>query len=126
MNFVFISKLRYVVTCNKVHCFQNEFFRNLSKVNSTFKYSDLTIKLCNPKDKKSKPDENSLVFGKTFSDHMFEVEWTEDLGWGKPVISPLHDLVLHPAAKVLHYAQEVIIAIELPSSHFRYVVIVFL
>ncbi|CAL1271717.1 unnamed protein product [Larinioides sclopetarius] len=37
---------------------------------------------------------------------MFEVEWTEDQGWGKPVISPLHGLVLHPAAKVLHYAQE--------------------
>ncbi|XP_055930305.1 branched-chain-amino-acid aminotransferase, cytosolic-like isoform X1 [Argiope bruennichi] len=105
MNFVLISKLRYV-TYNQVNYFQNEFFRNLSKVSSTFKYSDLIIKTCNPEDKKSKPDDSTLVFGKNFSDHMFEVEWNEDQGWGKPVISPLHNLVLHPAAKVLHYAQE--------------------
>lgn len=57
--------------------------------------------------KNEKSDDDSLVFGKNFSDHMFEVEWTFDKGWGKPVISPLHELKLHPAAKVLHYAQEV-------------------
>lgn len=37
---------------------------------------------------------------------MFEAEWTETAGWGKPRICPIHNLQLHPAAKVLHYATE--------------------
>ncbi|MCP9265755.1 Branched-chain-amino-acid aminotransferase [Dirofilaria immitis] len=27
-------------------------------------------------------------------------------GWSRPLICPLHDLIMHPAAKVLHYATE--------------------
>ncbi|GFS72371.1 branched-chain-amino-acid aminotransferase, cytosolic [Trichonephila clavipes] len=106
MNINFISKLRIlrsVVFNCRIYQFHKESTQNLS---STFKYSDLIIQPCNPEQKKSKPDDESLVFGKVFSDHMFEVEWTELHGWGKPVISPFHDLILHPAAKVLHYAQE--------------------
>ena len=38
---------------------------------------------------------------------MLEVEWDSKKGWTKPVISPLHHLKIHPAAKVLHYAIEV-------------------
>lgn len=38
---------------------------------------------------------------------MLEIPWTADEGWGTPLISPLHDLKVHPAAKVLHYAIEV-------------------
>ncbi|GIY91338.1 branched-chain-amino-acid aminotransferase, mitochondrial [Caerostris extrusa] len=98
--------VRKVFINNKIHELQNKFCRNLASVNTSFKYSDLVIKTCKPEEVKDKPDDHSLVFGKTFSDHMFEVEWTEKHGWGKPIISPLHDLVLHPAAKVLHYAQE--------------------
>jgi branched-chain amino acid aminotransferase len=30
-------------------------------------------------------------------------------GWQKPEIMPLENLVLHPAAKVFHYAVEVIL-----------------
>ncbi|VBB30070.1 unnamed protein product [Acanthocheilonema viteae] len=36
----------------------------------------------------------------------FMIEWTEKKGWSRPLICPLHDLVVHPAAKVLHYAVE--------------------
>ncbi len=54
-----------------------------------------------------KPDPESLVFGKEFSDHMLEVDWVQGQGWSKPKISPLHNLSIHPAAKVLHYSVEV-------------------
>ena len=33
-----------------------------------------------------------------------QVEYRADRGWGKPRICPMHDLVLHPATKALHYA----------------------
>lgn len=39
---------------------------------------------------------------------MFEVEWDIDEGWGAPRIVPVHNLPIHPAAKVLHYASEVV------------------
>jgi len=32
------------------------------------------------------------------------VEYRKDRGWGVPRICPVHDLVLHPATKALHYA----------------------
>lgn len=38
---------------------------------------------------------------------MLEVSWDAKKGWGKPQITPLHSLEIHPAAKVLHYAIEV-------------------
>nr|CAG4640819.1 EOG090X051P [Eulimnadia texana] len=68
--------------------------------------SDLEVKLARPSELKQKPDVSSLVFGKYFTDHMFEVSWSAEAGWTRPLISPLHDLKLHPGAKVLHYAIE--------------------
>ncbi|XP_044012781.1 branched-chain-amino-acid aminotransferase [Aphidius gifuensis] len=54
-----------------------------------------------------KPNVHDLVFGKFFTDHMFKVYYHESLGgWQQPVITPLENLVFHPAAKVLHYAVE--------------------
>ncbi|RWS17847.1 branched-chain-amino-acid aminotransferase: cytosolic-like protein [Dinothrombium tinctorium] len=35
---------------------------------------------------------------------MLEIKWCEDKGWQKPKITPIHDLVFHPSAQVLHYA----------------------
>jgi len=46
-------------------------------------------------------------FGKLFSDHMVTIEWDEGRGWHDPVVGPLAPLPLHPAAAVLHYAQEI-------------------
>lgn len=37
---------------------------------------------------------------------MLEVEWTESAGWGRPRISPIHNIQLHPSAQVFHYATE--------------------
>ncbi|CAG7649964.1 unnamed protein product [Allacma fusca] len=71
----------------------------------TFKFSELQVSLAGPELLKPKPDVSNLIFGKCFTDHMFEVEWNVE-GWGPPRICPLHDLNIHPAAKVLHYALE--------------------
>lgn len=55
---------------------------------------------------KPKPAKEGLVFGKTFSDHMLEVDWDAKDGWGVPRIVPFHNLELSPAASVFHYAIE--------------------
>lgn len=44
-----------------------------------------------------------LAFGKTFTDHMLEVDWTSDKGWHAPRIGPHEDLKISPAASSLHY-----------------------
>ena len=55
---------------------------------------------------KEKLPNDKLVFGKTFTDHMLEIEWTAQAGWGTPTISPYHKLSLDPSTVVLHYAFE--------------------
>ncbi|CAG2119390.1 unnamed protein product, partial [Medioppia subpectinata] len=87
---------------------QFQSFRTLSslKANQYFKSSDLEIHECKTNERKVKPEWNDLPFGKSFNDHMLEVNWNIDKGWSKPLIGPIHNLSLHPSAKVLHYAQE--------------------
>ncbi|PLK27884.1 branched-chain amino acid aminotransferase [Novosphingobium sp. TH158] len=46
-------------------------------------------------------------FGRLFSDHMVSIDWSEDLGWHNATVGPLAPIPLHPAASVLHYAQEI-------------------
>jgi len=55
----------------------------------------------------SKPaDESKLVFGKSFSDHMFIMDYVASKGgWQNARIVPYQDLSLDPAAMVLHYGQ---------------------
>lgn len=55
---------------------------------------------------KEKLPNDQLVFGKTFTDHMLEIEWTAEAGWGTPKISPYHNLSLDPSTCVFHYAFE--------------------
>lgn len=57
---------------------------------------------------KQKPaDEKKLGFGKTFTDHMFMMDYDEGQGWHDPRIVPFSDIPLSPAAMVFHYGQEV-------------------
>jgi len=56
--------------------------------------------------KKEKPDESALGFGKYYTDHMFIVDHTEGQGWHDARIVPYQPLALDPAAMVLHYAME--------------------
>ncbi|KAK0183268.1 hypothetical protein PV327_001326 [Microctonus hyperodae] len=74
----------------------------------SFKYADLTVRLAPPHLLQPKPDVRDLVFGKYFTDHMLKIFYHEDLGgWQTPEITPLENLVLHPATKALHYAVQV-------------------
>ncbi len=56
---------------------------------------------------KELPDPNTLVFGKTFTDHMFLMNYDAGQGWHDGRIVPYGPLSLEPCAMVLHYAQEV-------------------
>ncbi|XP_075696052.1 branched-chain-amino-acid aminotransferase, mitochondrial-like isoform X2 [Rhinoderma darwinii] len=71
---------------------------------TTFKSADLQVEL--NKHPKEKPAVSDLVFGKTFTDHMLTIEWTNERGWGKPRIKPFQNLSLHPASSALHYSVE--------------------
>ena len=48
--------------------------------------------------------DKSLPFGKFFTDHMLEIEWDSEKGFGYPTLSPHHNLSLDPAVPALHYA----------------------
>lgn len=67
----------------------------------------LNIKVERTTSPKQKPEKGKpLGFGKIFTDHMFEMDYTEGIGWHDPKIVPFHDLVLSPACVVFHYGQE--------------------
>ncbi len=67
----------------------------------------LNIKITKTTSPKAKPaDESKLGFGKTFSDHMFIMDYTEGQGWHDARIVPYAPLSLDPSSVVFHYAQE--------------------
>jgi len=82
-----------------------QYARGISSQNS-FQFVDVEEKICSPAERHPKPDLATLGFGKHFTDHMLEIPWHIESGWGKPLISPIHDFKFHPAAKVFHYAIE--------------------
>jgi branched-chain amino acid aminotransferase len=51
-------------------------------------------------------DFTNLVFGKTFTDHMFECDF-KDGAWQTPTIKPYGPMMISPGAKVFHYGQAV-------------------
>lgn len=71
---------------------------------ATLNASKLTItKTTTPREKVPK---EQLVFGKTFTDHILEVEWTAEKGWAAPTITPYHNLSFDPSTIVFHYGFE--------------------
>ncbi|PNF21393.1 Branched-chain-amino-acid aminotransferase, cytosolic [Cryptotermes secundus] len=78
-----------------------------NEVQNTFKFADLSVHLASPEQLQQKPEVTALQFGKHFTDHMLKILYHESLGgWQRPEILPFENIVLHPAAKVLHYATE--------------------
>ncbi|MCX7710914.1 MAG: branched-chain amino acid aminotransferase [Clostridia bacterium] len=67
----------------------------------------LEIKIKRTTAPKAKPDQNSLGFGKYFTDHMFVMDYTEGKGWHDPRIVPYGPLELDPATATLHYGQAI-------------------
>ncbi|KAJ8023559.1 Branched-chain-amino-acid aminotransferase, cytosolic [Holothuria leucospilota] len=79
-------------------------WRSFTSPASTFKYADLQVQKST--NLKEKPDPDTLIFGKNFTDHMLTIEWSSTEGWHAPKISPFANLSLHPASSVFHYAVE--------------------
>lgn len=55
---------------------------------------------------KAKLPNDQLQFGKTFTDHMLEIEWTAEEGWAAPTITPYHNFSFDPSTVVFHYGFE--------------------
>ncbi|MBT8390293.1 MAG: branched-chain amino acid aminotransferase [Ignavibacteria bacterium] len=49
----------------------------------------------------------TLGFGKLFTDHLFEMDYTPEKGWHNPSIQPVDGLLMHPATMFIHYGQAV-------------------
>ena len=64
------------------------------------------IKITLAETRKPLPDPDTLVFGKTFTDHMFLMDYNAGQGWHDPRIVPYGPLSLEPSCMVFHYAQE--------------------
>lgn len=58
------------------------------------------------KNPKKKPDPDNLKFGRTFTDHMFLMDYDPENGWHDGRIVPYAPLELDPASTVFHYGQE--------------------
>ena len=65
------------------------------------------IKITRAATLKEKPESSTLVFGKNMTDHMFLMDYDEGQGWHDARIVPYGPLQIDPAAKVLHYAEEI-------------------
>lgn len=68
----------------------------------------MEIKITKTTCPKVKPtDESKLGFGKIFTDHMFMMDYSTDIGWHDARIVPYGDLHIDPASSVLHYGTEI-------------------
>lgn len=66
-----------------------------------------TISIEKTKSPKEKPGQNDpLVFGTIFTDHMFIADYKIGEGWTDPRVMPYQPLSLDPSSMVFHYGQE--------------------
>ncbi len=65
------------------------------------------IKIQKAKTLKEKPDFSNLGFGKYFTDHMFVMDYSDNVGWHDARIVPFDYIPIHPASTVLHYGAEI-------------------
>ena len=56
---------------------------------------------------KTLPDPDTLMFGKTFTDHMFLMDYDKGRGWHDPRVVPYGPLPFDLSCMVFHYAQEI-------------------
>ncbi len=65
------------------------------------------ISVQNTRSPKARPDESNLGFGQYFSDHMFILDYSRELGWHDPRIIPYGPLQMDPSTMVFHYGQAI-------------------
>ena len=66
-----------------------------------------TIEVTLTEERKQKPQDHELQFGKAFTDHMFIMDYSTEKGWHDPRVVPYQPLTLDPACMVFHYGQTV-------------------
>ena len=66
----------------------------------------MNIRVTESTERKPRPGDSELRFGRYKSDHMFLMDYARG-AWRDARVEPYRDLKLDPAAKVLHYNQEV-------------------
>lgn len=101
------------------------FTRTATNLFRSASYSTMTLAPINASklkiNKTSSPKEklpnDQLVFGKTFTDHMLEVEWTAEKGWCDPVINPYHKFEFDPSTIVFHYGFEAFEGLKAYRDH---------
>ncbi|MDF2535301.1 MAG: branched-chain amino acid aminotransferase, group [Bacillales bacterium] len=67
----------------------------------------MDIKITQVQERKEKQHSDNLGFGQTFTDHMFMMDFTEDIGWHDAQILPYSPVALEPSAMVFHYGQAI-------------------
>ena len=76
----------------------------------------MEIKITRTQNPKAKPiDESNLGFARTFTDHMFIVEYDKGIGWHDARIDPYGPVCVDPASPIFHYTQEVLEATKVYS-----------
>lgn len=104
--------------CEAIMKASKRWLTTVSKAESSFKFTDISVRLASPERLQPKPDVKSLQFGKYFTDHMLKVEYHKRAGgWQNPIICPMEYLSIHPAAKVLHYAVELFEGMKAYRGH---------
>ena len=73
------------------------------KQHSTFYYKD-TVKTVRHSALKVDIDSCNIAFGQEFTSHMMEVDFSNESGWGIPLIHPFRHFMIHPANSSIHYA----------------------
>lgn len=66
----------------------------------------MQIRINRTTEPKQKPNQSMLGFGKYYTDHMFVMPYSKEIGWHDPAIVPFAPFSLNPATMVFHYAQE--------------------
>src|SRR5690625_422117 len=67
----------------------------------------MEIKIKFAQTKKEKPNPDTLAFGTVVTDHMFQMDYTVEMGWHNAQIVPYEPITLDPATIVFHYGQMV-------------------
>jgi branched-chain amino acid aminotransferase len=66
---------------------------------------------------KQTPPDETLAFGKVFTDHIFLMNYDEGKGWHSPRIEPYGPFTLDPACCVLHYGQGIFDGLKAFRGH---------
>ena len=67
----------------------------------------MDIKITKTANPTTLPPEETLGFGRVFTEHMFVMDYEEGKGWFDARILPFGRISLHPASTVLHYGAEI-------------------